>query len=37
MVIANTSADKPGTVPQTGTCLIEYYGKTGDSGAAPVL
>jgi hypothetical protein len=35
MAIANTSADKFGTVPQTGTCLIEYYGKTGDSGAAP--
>lgn len=35
IAIANTSADKFGTVPQSGTCSIEYYGKTGASGAAP--
>jgi hypothetical protein len=35
MAIANTSADRFGTVPQNGTCTIEYYGKTGASGAAP--
>jgi hypothetical protein len=35
MAIANTSADRFGTVPQNGTCTVEYYGKTGASGAAP--
>lgn len=35
IAIANTSQDRFGTVPQSGTCTIEYYGKTGASGAAP--
>lgn len=35
IAISNTSADKFGTVPQSGSCTIEFYGKTGDSGAAP--
>jgi hypothetical protein len=35
VVVANTSLDKFGTVPQSGPCVIEFYGKTGDAGAAP--
>jgi hypothetical protein len=35
LAIANTSADKFGTVPQSGSCTLDYYGKTGTSGAAP--
>jgi hypothetical protein len=35
LVVANTSLDKFGTIPQSGTCTVEFYGKTGDSGAAP--
>jgi hypothetical protein len=34
MVIANTSADKFGTVPQSGTCTLDYFGDV-DGGAAP--
>jgi hypothetical protein len=34
MVIANTSADKFGTVPQNGTCTLDYFGDV-DGGAAP--
>jgi hypothetical protein len=35
LVIANTSADKFGTVPQSGACTLEYYGATAGTGAAP--
>jgi len=35
LVISNTSADKFGTVPQNGSCALEYYGNTDGTGAAP--
>jgi hypothetical protein len=35
LAISNTSADRFGTVPQSGTCTIEFYGNTGGTGAAP--
>jgi hypothetical protein len=35
VAIANTSADPYGTVPQTGTVSLWYYGNTAGGGAAP--
>jgi hypothetical protein len=35
IVISNTSADKFGTVPQSGTCTLDYFGNTDGTGAAP--
>ncbi len=35
LVIANTSLDWKGTVPQDGRCMIHYIGSTGESGVMP--
>jgi len=35
IVISNTSQDPFGTATQTGPCVLNYYGTTGGTGAAP--